>query len=91
MAITDINSALAQYNANLSWQGDLASAQAALAAIRYLLVNRAQQIGDSNTTINYASLETEKKALETFLGATGPRSFGRTRRVTARFGEGGVE
>jgi hypothetical protein len=83
MAIVDVPSALAQYNANLNWQGDPSSAALALQAIRFLLVNRFQRVGDQGAQFDYEKLESEKSALETFLGATTSRAFGRSRRVAA--------
>lgn len=85
MALASISDALAQYNANLSWQNSLASAQLALEAIRFLLVNRAEKMADQGSTIDFASLNTEKAALEKFLGATSPRAFGRKRTLRAEF------
>jgi hypothetical protein len=90
MAITDTASALAQYAAALPWQASLASAQSALDAVRYLLLARLQHIGDSQTTMSYESLDSEKKALEKFLGATAPRAFGRSRRNGVSFAPGGI-
>jgi hypothetical protein len=82
--------ALAQYNANLSWQSSEASATAALEAVRFLLLNRAQVQADMGSSLNYASLESEKAALEKFLGATAPRAFGRSRRVGVSYTEAGI-
>ena len=90
MAITDIPSALAQYAATLPWQQSRDRAELALDAVRYLLLNRIQHLSDAPTSMSYESLESEKKALERFLGATAPRSFGRSRRVGARFRLGGI-
>ena len=61
--------ALAQYNDNLSWEGDIAKARLALAAVRWLLVNREQTIADGGTQLNYSSLEQEKTALEQFVNS----------------------
>ena len=91
MALASIADALVQYNANLGWHQSLASAELALEAVRYLLVNRAQRVGDSGSTLDYASLESEKQALEKFLGATAPRAFGRSRRVGFVAPAGGVQ
>lgn len=92
MALTDIPSALAQYTASLPWQSSLANAQSALDAVRYLLINRGQNMSLQGVGLTYESLENEKKALEQFLGATAPRSFGRSRRVSAAFSDiGGLQ
>ncbi len=85
MAITDISSALAQYNANLGWQVSPASAGLALEAVRYLLVNRPKEAADQGSSINYESLTTELTALQKFTGATNPRAFGRSRFNTASY------
>ena len=87
--ITDIPSALLQYTNNLAWEGSTATAQAALQAVRYLLVNRAQAMNHQQTNLNYESLESEKKKLEVFLGIGSPRAFGRSRRVGMAFGDTG--
>lgn len=83
MAITDITSALTQYNANLNWnaQSTTASAQLALEAARFLVANRAQSMNHQETQINYEAMAGEVAKIETFLGATTPRAYGRTRRV----------
>jgi hypothetical protein len=92
MAIATVNDALAQYAANLSWQTSQASAQAALEAVRFLLINRPQRMDDNGSTMNFEQLEKEKAALEKFLGATAPRAFGRSRVNRATFsGTSGIE
>ncbi len=71
MAITStstITDVLAQYNNNLSWEGSVTKAQAALEAIRWLLVNRPQNATTNGRTINFTALEQEKKQLEQFVG-----------------------
>lgn len=88
--ITSIDNALAQYASALPWQNSATNAQLALDAIRYLLVNRIQNLTDAQTSINYQSLESEKAALERFLGVTTPRANGRSRRNCAAFVAGGI-
>ena len=90
VAITDINSALAQYAAALPWQQSQEAAERALDAIRYLLVARVQHLGDSQTSMSYETLESEKKSLEKFIGVTTPRAFGRSRRNGVSFSRGGI-
>jgi hypothetical protein len=85
MALATVTDALAQYNANLSWHTSQASAELALEAVRFLLVNRAQRMGDQGSTLDYESLKDQLNSLEKFLGATSPRAFGRSRRVRASF------
>ena len=90
MALTDIASALAQYTASLPWQASQAAAESALDAVRFLLVNRAQHLGDSGFAMSYETLKAEKESLEKFLGVTGPRSFGRSRRNGVAYRPGGI-
>ena len=90
MAITDIASALAQYRDSLPWQASQTAAQSALDAVRFLLVARAQHLGDSGFAMSYETLVSEKKSLEQFLGVTGPRSFGRSRRNGVAYRPGGI-
>jgi hypothetical protein len=90
MAVTDIPSALAQVTANLPpWQS-IAAAQAFLSAAVFLQINRAQHVEETTTNINYESLECQVKAANQFLGASAPRAFGRSRRVTAVPRLGGI-
>ena len=58
--------ALAQYNDNLSWEGDITAATAALAAVRWLLANRPKVIATNDRNIDFESLAAEKKMLEQF-------------------------
>jgi hypothetical protein len=70
MALTSASTyadAVAQYNDNLSWEGDATKAAAALEAIRWLLINRPTATSRTGRSINYASLEGEKKRLEEFV------------------------
>jgi hypothetical protein len=88
MALASIQAALDQYNANLSWQLSASAAQAALEAVRYLLMNRPQKQADQGSELNYESLAIESRKLETFLGVSAPRAFGRSRVNVARFCDG---
>lgn len=75
----------AQYFAALPWQNSLAAAQSALDAIRFLMVKRASSLTDAGgAALTLETLESEKAALEKFVGVT-PRAFGRSRRNTAAF------
>ena len=72
MALTSsstLTDALAQYNDNLSWDGDRTKAQNALEAVRWLLANRAQSQSIAGLNINYADLRDEKRKLEMFVSA----------------------
>lgn len=99
MALTDTAAAIAQYVAALPWQASIASAESALDAIRYLLIARGQStettievqgMGRHGESITYSTLESEKKAIETFLGAKRPRAFGRSRRNGVSHQTGGI-
>lgn len=63
--------ALAQYNDNLSWEGDITAATAALAAVRWLLANRPKIIATNDRNINFDSLAAEKDRLEKFVSKFG--------------------
>jgi len=66
-----LSDVLAQYNDNLSWEGDVTKAQNCLAAIRWLLVNRPSRMGDEIQQIDYESLAGEKNLLEQYVDAHG--------------------
>ncbi len=89
MALTSastITNALAQYNDNLDWEGDATKAAAALAAVRFLLVNRPTAIQTNNRNINFESLAEEKRKLEKYLrhaaGSVDRATFTRGRMLT---------
>lgn len=70
MALTSsstVADALAQYNNNLSWEGDITAATAALAAVRWLLANRPKVIATNDRNIDFESLAAEKKMLEQYV------------------------
>ena len=90
MAIASVQAALNQYAAALPWQQSVAAAESALDAIRYLIVARVQNLADAQTSMSYETLESEKRALERFVGVTTPRAFGRSRRNGVSFQPGGV-
>jgi len=62
-----LDDALAQYNDNLDWDGDATKAANALAAIRWLLINRPKVVVSTERTINFEQLAQEKAKLEEFL------------------------
>lgn len=77
MALTSastLTDALAQYNNNLAWEGNATKATDALEAIRWLLVNRAQTIGEAGVNLNYAGLEQEKERLKAYVATVGAAS-----------------
>lgn len=67
-----LDDALAQYNDNLSWQGDATKAAAALEAVRFLLVNRPTRIASNNRNVDFESLAEEKRKLEKYLAHASP-------------------
>ena len=81
-----LEDALADYNDNLSWEGDITKATAALAAIRWIFLNRPQIIATNNRSINFESLGAEKRRLEDFVAVSGSNvnrsSFTRGRMLT---------
>jgi len=73
--------ALAQYNNNLSWDGDITKATAALAAIRWLMINRPKIISTGDREVNFELLMGEQAKLEKFVagfaGSVNSTSFTR--------------
>ncbi len=70
MAITSASTraeVLAQYNDNLDWEGNATKATLALAAIRWLLINRPFRISQGERNLDYESLIDEKIKLEEFV------------------------
>ena len=75
-----LTDALAQYNDNLAWEGDITKAQNALEAVRWLLVNRANASTVAGRQISFTDLAEEKRRLEQFVmaaAATNRSSFTR--------------
>jgi len=64
-----LDDALAQYNDNLSWDGNITKATAALAAIRWILVNRPKIIATNDRNIGFELLAAEQGKLEKFVGS----------------------
>ena len=81
-----LDDALAQYNDNLSWDGDITKATAALAAIRWLLINRPKEIATNDRNINFELLAAEQGRLEKFVsnfsGSVNRSSFTTGRMLT---------
>jgi len=65
-----LDDALAQYNDNLSWDGDITKAAAALAAIRWLLINRPKIIATNDRSVNFELLAAEQIKLEKFVSSS---------------------
>jgi len=78
--------ALAQYNDNLSWDGDITRATAALAAVRWLWINRPKIIATNDRSVNFELLMSEQAKLEkyvnNFSSAVNQSSFTRGRMLT---------
>lgn len=66
-----LSDALAQYDDNLSWEGDAAKAVLFLAAIRWLLVHRPQSNSIQGRTVNYNALETQKAEVAEYVATHG--------------------
>jgi len=64
--------AINQYNDNLSWEGSITKAAAALEAVRYILANRPKVIASGERTVNFDEMVSEKNRLEDFVGRSGP-------------------
>lgn len=70
MALTSsstLTDALAQYRDNLSWEGDITKAKAALEAIRFILSDRPLAKRDPVIYENWDDFADEKKRLEAFV------------------------
>jgi len=70
MSLTSSSSladAISQYNDNILWEGDTTKAQNALAAIRFILVNRPIRISEESQSMDYESLKDQAKEIETYL------------------------
>ncbi len=70
MALTStstLDDALAQYNNNLSWDGDVTKAAAELEAVRWLLINRPKIIATNDRNISFELLANEQGKLEKFI------------------------
>ena len=61
----------AQYNDNLAWDGDITKARLALAAVRWMLVNRPSSGSEQGRNFSYTDLAAEKARLEAFVDAKG--------------------
>jgi hypothetical protein len=76
-ADSTVQDALAQYNNNLDWDGNPAKAQLALAAIRWLLVNRPMVMETAGgNKFDFSALDEQCRRLEQFVRVT------QTRRAT---------
>jgi len=69
-----LEDALAQYNDNLNYDGDVSKATLALEAVRWLLVNRPQSGSDSGVRLDFEDLAEEKKRLEKIVRLEGNRA-----------------
>lgn len=74
MALTSastLTDALAQFNNNLAWDNDTVKAAAALEAVRWLLVNRGQDITQGPERLTFETLKDMEKKLEAFVSSAG--------------------
>ena len=76
--------ALAQYNDNLSWEGDVSKATLYLEAIRWLLVNRPQTSSIQGRSLSYTALELEKAKVQDYVETFGAASSSRSSFVRGR-------
>lgn len=84
---SSLQNAVDQYLDNLSWDGDVTKARAALEAIRYIEACRPRVLTTGTGEVNYEGMMQQRRALEEFLGradtANQPRaSFVRGRALT---------
>jgi hypothetical protein len=70
MATLTIATALTQYNENLDWDTSTVKARLALSALRFLKVNRAQNMSHVGTSLSFEAIEAEIKAIGAFLDST---------------------
>lgn len=87
MSLTSLSTetaALAQYNDNLSWDGNPTKAALALEAIRFLLVNKALKLAVNGRQIDnsHQYLENEKKEILAYLAKNTASTGAITNRVT---------
>ncbi len=66
-----LSDALAQYDDNMSWDGDATKAVLFLAAIRWLLVHRPQTNSIQGRSISYNALETQKAEVAAYVSQYG--------------------
>ncbi len=66
-----LSDALAQYDDNLSWEGDAAKAVLFLAAIRWLLVHRPQSTSIQGRSINYNAIERQEAKVAEYVATHG--------------------
>lgn len=63
-----MSDAIDQYLDNLSWEGDVSKARAALEAIRYLQVRRPNRnASPDGRSVDYESLSEQRKQIEQYL------------------------
>jgi len=70
MSITSsstISEALAQYNDNLLWEGDMTKAQNCLEAIRFILANRPSRWSSDSESMDYESLKEQEREIKNYL------------------------
>jgi len=81
MTTLNITTALTQYNENLDWDTSATKARLALSALRFLRVNRAQNLSHVNSGLTYSAIDAEIAKIEAYLEA---QSTTRTSFTSAR-------
>lgn len=74
MALTSSSTladALADYDDNMSWEGDAVKAVLFLAALRWLLVHRPMSTSIQGRSLNYNALETQKAEVAAYVATHG--------------------
>jgi len=93
--LTSIESALTQLATACSgagWRSSISTAQSYQEALEYLLVNRPKRGEDAGSTLDYDSLQTQLSTVATWLtNRNGGSGRSGSRRVAARFCEGGIQ
>lgn len=83
MTTLNITTALTQYNENLDWDTSVTKARLALSALRFLRVNRAQNLSHVNSGLTYAAIDAEIKEILEYLN-TADTTLGRKSYTSAR-------
>ena len=83
MTTLNITTALTQYNENLDWDTSATKARLALSALRFLRVNRAQNLSHVNSGLSYAAIDAEIDAILDYLNVA-ETTLSRTSYTSAR-------
>jgi hypothetical protein len=69
MTTLTIATALTQYNENLDWDTSATKARLALSALRFLKINRAQNLTHVGSALTFEAITEEIAKIESFLNA----------------------